>query len=110
MACPHGSNISHLHQLLAFGCLARKCPLKVAFIINLSAFGWLARIGPQLAAFINNFSAFGWLARMGKPLAAFINFRSLDVLPVRVHQRSHLSLISQHLDGLPHWYTINRLY
>ena len=74
MACSHGSIISRLYQFSTFGCLTHKGPSKVALNINFSAFGWLARTGPALAA--------------------FINFWPLDVLPARVHQRLHLSLIS----------------
>ena len=34
----------------------------------------------------------------------------MDVLPTWVRHRSHLSLISRYLDGLPAWSTISRLH
>jgi len=108
------------------GYLARKGPPGVTSALSeklmnssaqahFSTSGCLAHTGPPRVAFIINFSTFGWLAHLGPPLVAFINFQPLDVLPARVHQSLHLSLISHPwlLDALtrmgPPWLTCSMM-
>jgi len=59
---------------------------------------------------IHQFSTFGCPARKDPSKFAFINFRPLDVLPARVHQSSHLSLISHPWLLDPHGSTLGDLF
>jgi len=70
----------------------------------------MARPQGSTKARFHQFSTFGWLARKGPSKLPFINFRPLDGLPARVHQSSHLSLISHPLLLDLHRSTLGELF